>query len=357
MFDVGAISWLEGEKARKRESEKATTGDRRRQQATGGDNGDSRWGARVGHGGRLPCVAVPLSRETLMGHGLHGSAGPASIWMTTATLPKHTPLGATTQADVCVVGAGIAGMTTAYLLAREGRAVVVLDDGPVAGGMTQHTTAHLSNAIDDRYVEIERMHGEQGAAIAAASHTAAIDRIEATVREESIDCDFARVDGYLFLAPGDNAELLHDELTAAHRAGLVGVGPLDRAPLDGFDTGPCLRFPEQAQFHPLRYLAALDRAIERMGGRIFTGSHVDEIEGGADAHVKVGPHAVAADAVVVATNTPINDRLVIHTKQAPYLTYTIGARIPKGSVKRALYWDTGFPYHYIRIHEMDEYDV
>src|SRR3954451_5094392 len=130
-----------------------------------------------------------------------------SVWMATAAVPERHPLGQDVRADVCVVGAGIAGLTTAYLLAREGRRVVVLDDGPIAGGQTQRTTAHLSNAIDDRYFEIERLHGTGGARLAAESHTAAIDRIGAIVREEQIDCDFERLDGYLFLPPGETEDV------------------------------------------------------------------------------------------------------------------------------------------------------
>src|SRR5262249_330935 len=77
----------------------------------------------------------------------------ASVWMATAKVPGHRSLTKDAQADVCVVGAGVAGMSVAYLLAQEGKSVIVLDDGPVAGGQTQRTTAHLSNAIDDRFVE------------------------------------------------------------------------------------------------------------------------------------------------------------------------------------------------------------
>ncbi len=146
-----------------------------------------------------------------------------SIWMATADREKLSPLSEDTNADVCVVGAGIAGMTTAYLLAREGKSVVVLDDGPVGGGMTERTTAHLSNALDDRYFEIERLHGEEGARLAAASHTAAIDRVEEIIEQEKIVCDFERLDGYLFLPPGEREPVLEDELKAAHRAGLEEV--------------------------------------------------------------------------------------------------------------------------------------
>src|SRR4029078_10761277 len=103
-------------------------------------------------------------------------------------------------------------MATDYLLARPGKSVVVVDDGPVAGGQTQRTTAHLSNAVDDRYFEVERLQGEHGGGLCAESHTAAIARIEANIRDEGIDCDFERLDGYLFLTPGESQEVLNQEL-------------------------------------------------------------------------------------------------------------------------------------------------
>ena len=274
-----------------------------------------------------------------------------SIWAATAALPSFTPLEQNIHVDVCIVGAGISGLTTAYVLARAGKRVAVLDDGPVAGGMTQMTTAHITNQLDDRYFELEKLHGREGARLAADSHTAAIDRIETIVRQESIDCDFARVDGYLFLAEGDTRETLEHELEAAHRAGLRAVELLERAPFRSFDTGPCLRFPAQAQFHPLKYLSALAEAIHREGSRIFTDTHADQIEGGVPALVHAGKHVVTADAVVVATNVPVNDRVAIHTKQAPYMTYVVAARVPPGSVPTVLSWDTGDPYHYLRLYD------
>ncbi len=286
-----------------------------------------------------------------------------SIWMLTAEELETAPLVENMHAEVCIVGAGIAGMTTAYLLTRAGKTVVVLDDGHIGGGMTERTTAHLANAIDDRYVEIEHLHGEKGALLTAESHTAAIDRIEAIVAEEGIACDFERLDGYLFAAPDGSKDLLERELKAAHRAGLTQVEQVERAPIEGFDTGMCLRFPQQAQVHPLKYLAGLKRAIERDGGRIFTGTHADKIKGGAKARVETSNgFAVTADALVIATNTPVNDIVTMHTKQASYTTYVIGARIPRGSMTRALYWDTAEPYHYVRVQSVsgkdgDDYDL
>lgn len=283
-----------------------------------------------------------------------------SVWTATADLPEYSPLVTDTTTDVCVVGAGIAGLTTAYLLTQAGKSVVVLDDGPLAGGVTRSTTAHLVAAMDDRFIEIERLHGEDGARRAAESHLAAINRIDAIVRQERIACDFERLDGYLFLPPGGRQELLDRELAAAQRAG-VNVEKIRRAPLASFDTGPCLRFAGQGQFHPLKYLAGLARAIERDGGRLFTGTHADQIAGGSPALVTAGPHTVMAQDVVVATNAPINDLGAIYPKQAAFLTYAIGAAVPRGAVTRALYWDTADPYHYIRVqpleHELPEMDL
>src|SRR5437762_10247773 len=138
-----------------------------------------------------------------------------SVWAATADTPSESTLSKDTSANVCIIGAGIAGMTTAYLLAKEGQAVVVLDDGSIGGGMTARTTAHLTNALDDRFYELERLFGEEGSRQAAKSHTAAIDKVEEIVRQEKIECEFARVDGYLFLAANSRLEVLEDELAAA----------------------------------------------------------------------------------------------------------------------------------------------
>lgn len=283
-------------------------------------------------------------------------------WESTADLPEYSPLEDNTRADVAIVGAGIAGLSAGWMLSQTGKSVVILDDGSIASGMTGATTAHLTHAIDDRYFQIERLHGAEGARLAAESHTAAIDRIESIVQAEALDCDFERLDGYLFLTPGEDLKLLDSELSAAWRAGLREVQKVVRAPLTSFDTGPCLRFPRQAQFHPLKYLTGLARGIERKGGRIFTKTHVDEITGGREAQVKARDRVVSAGAVIVATNVPINDLLAIHTKQAPYMTYAIGARVPSGSVVKGLYWDTGkvskegpsAAYHYVRLQRFDE---
>ncbi|MEH1944886.1 MAG: FAD-dependent oxidoreductase [Nostoc sp.] len=282
-----------------------------------------------------------------------------SIWMTTAEVPDQPLLTENTHADVCVVGAGIAGMSTAYMLTREGKSVVVLDDGPIGGGQTARTTAHLSNVLTYRYHELEQMHGKEGAKLVAQSHTTAINTIEAIATQENINCDFERLDGYLFPPDLKSIDEIQQELEAVHQVGLTNVEMVKKAPLTGFDTGVCLRFPQQGQFDPLKYLAGLTEAIERRGGRIYTGAHVEKIKGGLPARVETSSgKVVTADAVVVATNSPISNLATMHFKQAPYITFVIGAKVPRGSVPKALYWDTLDPYHYVRLQSFDEqYDV
>jgi glycine/D-amino acid oxidase-like deaminating enzyme/nitrite reductase/ring-hydroxylating ferredoxin subunit len=282
----------------------------------------------------------------------------ASPWTVAGDRPVAPRLPGDLSAEICVIGAGITGMTTAYLLAGEGRDVVVLDGGPIGGGETERTTAHLSTALDDRYSLIEQLYGEHGARIAASSHAAAIDKIERIVATERIICDFERVDGYLFVPPGEPDHVLDSEIAAAHRAGLTDVERLTRAPLPSFDTGPCLRFPRQGQFHPIRYLGGLARALARDGGRVFTDALVTEIGTQAPIQVRTRYGArVTARNVVIATNVPINDVPLLHAKQAPYMTYVLGLAIPRGSVPRSLYWDTGSlrdahprSYHYVRVY-------
>src|SRR6266704_1268192 len=160
---------------------------------------------------------------------MHSDSGhTTSVWMGTTEVPQFQPLTQDLRTNVCVIGAGMAGMTTAYLLARAGRAVVVIDDGPIGGGETGRTTAHLTAALDDRYYNIEKMHGEEGARVAAESHMSAIHRIESMASKEDIDCDVERVEGFLFLGGESTRKDLERELDATHRAGIADTQLVDR---------------------------------------------------------------------------------------------------------------------------------
>ncbi len=276
-----------------------------------------------------------------------------SVWESTNPQREFPRLDGDATADVVVVGAGIAGMSVAYHLAKAGQQVVVLDDNAVGGGETGQTTAHLTSAMDDYFQVLEKVHGKEGARIAYESHQGAVDTIERICRDEGIACDFFRVDGYWVVGPDRDVSFLEKERDAATRAGAQGLEIVDSLPVGTFSSGPALRYPNQGQFHVLKYLEGLTTAVQAAGGRIHTGNHVSGIEGGARPKVSGDGFGVTAAAVVVCTNSPINDRFAIHTKQAPYRTFVVAGRIPAGSVPRILIWDTLDPYHYIRTQPID----
>lgn len=280
------------------------------------------------------------------------NARSVSVWLATADLPRFPPLAGDVDAEVCVIGAGIAGLTTAYLLAREGKQVLLFDAIGIGAGETGRTTAHFFPP-DEWYVGVEKAVGRDGARLIAESFAAATNLVENIIEREGIDCEFERLDGYLFALPGNGFQDLDKELAAARRAG-VDTERLDRVPGLSFDTGPCIRYRNQGQFHPLKYLAGLTRAFMRDGGRIHCGTYARSLSGNDAMQVVETDHGrIRAKAVVIATNTPFNDRVVMHTKQVGYHTYVIGVRVPRGAVPRILLWDTGDPYYYIRLETPD----
>lgn len=274
-----------------------------------------------------------------------------SFWQTERELKVYPSLSRDQEVDVCIIGAGISGLTTAYLLTKENKSVVVLDDGPIGGGQTVRTTAHLSNALDDRYYHLENCFGKKNTKLIAESHQAAIDFIESLVIQYQIDCEFERVKAYLFVPPDESTSVLEKELKASHNAGLKDVSFVARCPIHSFDTGLSLCFPHQAQFSPLPYLEKLCELIKAQGGKIYCKTHANDV-----VIKKTGyhiftdqKHFVSAKHVIYAANAFTGSRLLPHMKQAPYRTYVIAGEIPHGSVGKALYYDTLDPYHYIRI--------
>jgi glycine/D-amino acid oxidase-like deaminating enzyme/nitrite reductase/ring-hydroxylating ferredoxin subunit len=273
-----------------------------------------------------------------------------SVWMDVRVAPEAMSLSADAQADVVIIGSGIAGLSTAYELVLRGRSVIVLDRGDIAGGMTARTTAHLSPICDDYLSELISMRGQELARGFYRSQSAAVDRIEQIQRDLNIDCEFRRLDAILFLDPETEESVLDDEVTAA---GDLGI-PVERGvglKLRTLESRPWLRFPRQAAFHPLKYLQGLARAITAKGGRLHPGSPVTEItqEGGRVRVTLASGQRVEAAHAVVATNSPIHDLVSIHTKQAPYRSYVVGFSIPRGALADALYWDTKEEYHYARL--------
>jgi glycine/D-amino acid oxidase-like deaminating enzyme/nitrite reductase/ring-hydroxylating ferredoxin subunit len=274
-----------------------------------------------------------------------------SIWMDTEVYPEATALQQNATCDTVIIGSGIAGLSTAYELAALGQKVLVLDRGPMAGGITARTTAHLTSLCDESFSSLIDLQGLDVAKQFYASQSASIDRIEQIQATESIDCTFRRLNGYLFPALGTDPSKLDSNLEADRKVG-IEVEEIKGLPLKGLENTRCLRYAHQATFHPLRYLRGVARAIAERGGRLYANTCMQEVkeQDGRVIVTTTDGRKIDAAAAVIATNSPVNDRTAIHTKQAPYRTYAMAFELPSVALPDALYWDTLDDYHYVRLH-------
>lgn len=273
-----------------------------------------------------------------------------SLWMETPT-PRFGPLTQDIETDVLVIGAGIAGLATAYELVRQGRRVMVLDRGRFARGMTARTTAHLAFECDDYFHELIKTFDVDHARAWYESQAASVDLFERIGREEGIDCDFARLEGFLMAAEDRDIDYLRKELEAAREVGFTDAEWIDPGVVATLDM-PAIRFPRQARFHPLKFLNGVMEALKRYGVAMHDDTDVNELKEDANGVVATTGfgHTVRARQVVVATNSPFHLRVPLHTKQAPYRTYAIAAPVPHGAYPDILLWDTVEPgYHYVRL--------
>ncbi len=255
------------------------------------------------------------------------------------------------HADVCIVGAGIAGMTTALLCVQQGLRVIVLEGGTVGSGETLRTSGHLTNVLDERFVELEVRFGGDDARLLAESHAFAIDFIERFCAEHAPDAQFQRVPGFLYADPksDDGPGILQLECRAAMRAGLHAS--MVEVPEFGVGvTHFAVRFENQAEFDPGRYLSALAQTFLDRGGILWEHQMVTGIDEG-DPHKVLleGDEPVLARSVVVATNAPISSAMSLPLKQAAYRSYVLAFEVPVNWMEPSLHWDMADPYHYVRL--------
>jgi glycine/D-amino acid oxidase-like deaminating enzyme/nitrite reductase/ring-hydroxylating ferredoxin subunit len=278
-----------------------------------------------------------------------------------ASIPaiKAAPLTTPLTVDVAIIGSGIAGTSVAYELLQHGLKIALLDRGQLGRGMSARTSAHLSFQSDDLYQEVISRRGLKTAKLHYQSQRAAVDRIEAIQRTEGIACDFARLDGILGLAKETKLSVLEDELEACQKIGFKEVGFIKGRRLERLKSSSGLKFPLQGRFHPLKYITGLHKVLKAQGAALHANTAVIEIvEEESSVRLKIDNGVVVrAQVAVIATNSPIEPKVAIHTKQAPYRTYVLAGRVAKGSVQDALYWDTADPYHYVRLQPEAKYDL
>ena len=283
-----------------------------------------------------------------------------SYWEATSTISRFPRLDRDLTVDVAVVGAGITGLTAAYLLKRSGRTVAVIDRRRCGGVDSSLTTAHVTCVTDLELGELVKYFGRDHARAAWDAGLAAIEQIDRIVHDEDIDCEWTWVAGYKHAVPGgtsDERKALQQEAETAADLGFE-ARYVEAVPLVGV---PGIEFGGQAKFHPRKYLAALAKAIDGDGSFVFEHTESTEVTD-APLAVCANGHTISCGRVVIATHTPLVGKtnlpsaLGLQTKLYLYTSYAIGGRLPKGTVPEALYWDTADPYHYLRVDARREFD-
>jgi glycine/D-amino acid oxidase-like deaminating enzyme/nitrite reductase/ring-hydroxylating ferredoxin subunit len=277
-----------------------------------------------------------------------------SYWLDSAGMKRFGSLDRDLTVDVAVVGAGITGLTAAYLLKRAGQKVAVIDRQRAGGVDSMNTTAHLTCVTDADLTTLVKDFGRDHARAVWDAGLAAILEIDAIRSREEIDCHFDWVRGYKFAALTANAEdearRLQQEAALAAELGF-DARFLDAVPL--FER-PGVEIEGQARFHPRKYLSALTSLIDGDGSHVFEHTESEEVCDN-PLSVKANGHTISCGYVVIATHTPLMGKTnlalatLFQSKLFLYSSYVLGGRAPKGGVPDALFWDTADPYNYLRI--------
>jgi len=267
------------------------------------------------------------------------------LWTPSETPPARAPLPNDLTVDVAVVGAGITGVTAAYLLKRAGLRVAVLESRRLGSGETKRSTAHLTGVLDLRFRKLRSRFGRDGARLAIEGHAAAIDHIESMTRDQGIACEFSRVSAYLVAETPGEVDELDDEAAVARELGL-SPALVESVPVP-LRVRRALELQRQAQFNPRLYLDALAAQVDGDGSAIFETTHVMDIEDGQPCRVVTDKGVVKAGAVIEASGVPVSSQVLMHLKLAAYRTYAVAARL-QAPAPSGLVWDMKDPYHYVR---------
>ena len=283
-----------------------------------------------------------------------------SYWVRTGALPAFPQLDRDVTVDVAVIGGGLTGISTAYLLKSAGVSVALVERDRCAAIDTGHTSAHLTMVSDEFITELVKNFGRDTATAVWDAGRTAIDLIEATAAAEGIGCDFLRVPGFLhtpFAGAGTSRDELREQAALAAQLGFAASYVPDIRPF----SFAGVRFENQALFHPRKYLAGLAQVIPGDGSHVFEQSVAEDVTD-EPLTVHANGHRISCGYVVLATHTPRAGKssflsaALLQSKLAPYSSYVLGGRLRQGQVPHGLYWDTTDPYHYLRVEPRDGYD-
>jgi len=257
------------------------------------------------------------------------------------------------ETEAVVIGGGFTGIFTAYMLAKAGIRVVILESGRIGGGASAFTTAFITQVIDMSLIEMTGLFGAEEAQKIWASGAQAIEMFEEIIKAEQIECEFQRCPLYLYSTNHRALANFKAENALAQAFGFKTRVSNDGAL--GFANKGYLEIPVQAKFHPIKFIEALAVKAQALGVQIFEGSEVIEISGD-KLEVRTATVQVIAKDIIVATHSPIVRPKILASQKAKYKSYVIEASIPKGVLPEAMFVDSKNPYHYVRVDARDKYD-
>jgi glycine/D-amino acid oxidase-like deaminating enzyme len=271
-----------------------------------------------------------------------------STWSSHIQTEDYPALSESLETDVCIIGGGLTGLLSAYLLSKSGKRVIILEKKEIGSGASGLTTAFLTSSIDTNFSDLIRTLDLVHAKSVIASHEAAIILIEKISRDESIECDFKRCSNYLYATKEKDFSILDEEHDAARTLGLNAHLEKDGSKL-GFKNFGYLEIKNQAKFNPVKFMEKLAEKLSQAGVRIFEHTEATEIlPRDFGSSVRAREHSVQAKWVISATYSPFLEPARLYLKKGMYKTYVLEAytqwKIPEGT-----YEDTENPYHYMRI--------
>lgn len=282
-----------------------------------------------------------------------------TTWRATIeSVPALPRLDTDLSTDVCVIGSGIAGITTAYFLAKEGKRVVVIEKETLLETTTAYTSACITSIIDTDLTDLKATIGKKGVAQVIRSGEEAISIIEAIVAQENISCEFKRVPHYsvAFSHHGIN-RFIKDE------AILRDLGFKTKVHLDSnlpFRNEGYVEMSNQAKFHPIKYLLGLRSVCEHMGVQFFEHTKAKKLSRGMPGTKSIvhlyNKRKIMAGNVVIATYNVFQQPWWYLFKKGMYYSYLMEFLIPAHTLPEMIFEDDQNPYFYGRVDRTDDGD-